>query len=291
MKIKLSVICVAFLFLGVAIAPSINVSVVKASSDNDLVEVTTQACGIQGFGNTTVKLTKQQYQNLERYLVDFRARLNQTTTREETVPIFKEAVVELNKYGLLPKGMNIKQAQRLVTGEYIPEPIQRIIEELLKRTSLFNDKNQSIFCLIHGEGTYPEMYIARDAFVVLEQAFFNIWDDIAYFVINHLFLCFPLVLLFISFVMVHEFFVFNPARVLATISLQNVVGYVQSLGINGLRKWQGRLTGDIPRSWWDDFGSPGIVGFTGIGISSDIPTPYMMTYFIGTALRAKIIVE
>jgi len=36
------VVSVILLFIGVAIAPSINFTVVKASSDNDLVEVTTQ---------------------------------------------------------------------------------------------------------------------------------------------------------------------------------------------------------------------------------------------------------
>ena len=95
------------LFISVAVAPSFNQSVVTASQDDDLVEVTTQACGIQGYRDTTVELTRQQYQNLEQYLVEFGARLNQTTTREEAIPIFKEAVVELDKNGLLPKRMNV----------------------------------------------------------------------------------------------------------------------------------------------------------------------------------------
>ena len=95
---------IILLFIGVAVAPSINSSVVKASNDKDLVEVTSQACGIQGFGKTTVKLTKQQYQNLEQYLVDFRARLNQTTTREEAVPLFKDAVVERAASRSIPAG-------------------------------------------------------------------------------------------------------------------------------------------------------------------------------------------
>jgi len=109
---------VILVFIGAAIAPGINFNIIKASNDNDLVEVTTQACGVKRFGNTTVKLTREQYQNLEQYLVDFRARLNQTTTREEAVPIFKEAVVELNKYGLLPKGMSVDQAKKFVTMSY-----------------------------------------------------------------------------------------------------------------------------------------------------------------------------
>ena len=109
---------IILLFIGIAVTPSINHGVVKASQDNDLVGVTTQACGIKGYGDTTVKLTREQYQNLEQYLVEFRAKLNQTMTRAEAVPIFKEAVVELNKYGLLPKGMSVERAQRLVTGQY-----------------------------------------------------------------------------------------------------------------------------------------------------------------------------
>ena len=114
---KSLVVSIILLFIGVTIAPSINFIVVKASNDNNLFKVTSQACGIQGFGDTTVKLTKEQYQNLEQYLVEFRARLNQTTTSVEAVPIFKDAVVELDKYRLLPNGISIEQGQRLVTDE------------------------------------------------------------------------------------------------------------------------------------------------------------------------------
>ena len=109
---------IILLFVGVTIAPTINFNTVKASPDDDLVEVTTQACGIQGYKDTTVKLTREQYQDLEQYLVEFRARLNQTTTREEAVPIFKDAVVELDKYGLLPRGMSVEQAQNSVISGY-----------------------------------------------------------------------------------------------------------------------------------------------------------------------------
>jgi hypothetical protein len=43
---KLVVIGIISLFIDVAVAPSINFNVVKASNDNDLVEVTFQACDI-----------------------------------------------------------------------------------------------------------------------------------------------------------------------------------------------------------------------------------------------------
>ena len=88
---------IILLFIGVTIAPGITYSVVTASYGSDFVEVTAQACGIRGYDNTTMKLTREQYQSLEQYLVEFRARLNQIATREEAVPIFKEAVMELDK--------------------------------------------------------------------------------------------------------------------------------------------------------------------------------------------------
>jgi hypothetical protein len=138
---KLLAIGIIFLFIGVAVAPSINTAVVKASNDNDLVEVTSQACGIQGFGDTTVKLTKQQYQELEQYLVDFRARLNQTTTREEAIPIFKDAVVELNKFGLLPRGMSVERAQHLVTFgsriKHTPTIVKKLNQSSINYDCLF----------------------------------------------------------------------------------------------------------------------------------------------------------
>ena len=165
---KILVIGVIFLFLGVAVAPSINFNVVKASDDNDFVEVTTQACGIKGYGNTTVKLTKEQYQNLEQYLVGFRARLNQTTTREEAVPIFKEAVVELNTYGLLPKGMSVEKARRLVTGWN-----DAACESLLKnRQRADPPSDENLFCLLFLAATKNLSYSPDYFFVVMGPLYF-----------------------------------------------------------------------------------------------------------------------
>jgi len=97
-----------------------------------------------------VKLTKQQYQDLEQYLVDFRGKLNQTTTREEAVPIFKEAVVELNKYGLLPKGMNVEQEQALITGRYHKFQPLTLLNSISKKNPLFFNGTWNLMCLVAG---------------------------------------------------------------------------------------------------------------------------------------------
>ncbi len=79
---KWLVVSIIFLFIGVAVAPSINLSVVNASQD-DLVEVTTQACGIQGYGNTTVKLTREQAIEIDQLFELINSKMNNATSRED----------------------------------------------------------------------------------------------------------------------------------------------------------------------------------------------------------------
>ena len=171
---------IILLFIGIAVAPSINFNTVKASTDDDLVEITTEACGIQGFGNATVKLTREQYRNLEQYLVDFRARLNQTSTREEAVPIFKEAVVELDKYGLLPKGMSVQKAEKIVTGEYLNKKTITAIQKLTKNKMLTNGTNA--LCLMVGRAhfsLFTMMHLITFPYALLCVAIFGILFSIA----------------------------------------------------------------------------------------------------------------
>jgi hypothetical protein len=298
---KLLVIGIIFLFLCIAVAPSINSTVVKASNDNDLVAVTSQACGIQGFGNTTVKLTREQYQNLEQYLVDFRARLNQTTTREEAIPIFKDAVVELNKYGLLPKGMSVEKAQKLVTGDYIPKWERKLVANLWKN-SLTNDTNESQLCLISGNGDYS---IVRLPYIILENAVYVVlggligelmWSiyDNPILILSLLILLMPIYVVFdVCFSYLDFFHAYNPFHTLSTVEIYGNAK-VQSLGINGIRHWQGNLRGDIFGSSLNKFivgytgysGDPcypAIIGFTGISLTIHGKG------FIGAALMAKIV--
>jgi len=153
MKYQFIATTIVILFLGVAVAPTINQSVVKASQEDNLIEVTSQACGIKGYRDTTVKLTREQYQNLEQYLVEFRARLNQTSTREEAVPLFKEAVVELDKYGLLPRGMSVERAQKLVLRGCTHQRNLHLLEQRYDKKTLSRGEVNNSFCLVAGNTT------------------------------------------------------------------------------------------------------------------------------------------
>jgi hypothetical protein len=270
-KIKKSLVVLSILlFIGVSVAPSINTNIVKASDDNDLVEVTTQACGIKGYGNTIVKLTREQYQDLEQYLVEFRARLNQTSTREEAVPIFKDVVVELEKYGLLPRGMSVERAQRLTTFMFCNQKTCEVFQRL--GGGNLNNESSNMFCLVAGKATNVKSF---GAFYPFRFFFVSLCDDLnsdfglVIWAISELFLVvrsayFPLYL-FGEFSIGHYQYMpqvgewYYPSN-----------GSFLSLGMSGLKTYSGSLYGQIRKYYYvftsEDIYYSGIEGFTGINI-------------------------
>jgi len=290
---------IIFFFIGVAVAPGINSSVVKASTDNDLVEVTSQAVGVQGFRNTTVKLTKHQYQDLEQYLVKFKARLNQTTTREEAVPIFKDAVVELNKYGLLPKGMNVEQTQRLVVGVFQNQKKNNPFQGRGRNNHAVSNNTSNYACLVASylSESYSFTPITKNAIRLV-----FIVDE----VLHHLN---PLgFLLYYTFVISTIDMVFssiNPFSLFSTICIGGTevrlhypnyyyvdvasAGWMFTAGINGIRTIKGEsLWGTLPQlSIFNIAGQyyPGVYGFTGLKIHN---LSSGKAVYLGSALWVKI---
>jgi hypothetical protein len=276
MKRKCLAVGIILIFVGVAVAPSINFNVVKASNDNDLVEDTTQACGINGFGNTTVKLTREQYQNLEQYLVDFRARLNQTTTREEAVPLFKETVVELNKYGLLPKGMSVEQVQKLVTGRTQSTGFEHLMKKPFLRNQFNPSDNENFLCLVYGIITSCTYSFGL---ILLLLSLFHPG-------ITALVRMYPLILI--------------PIDILHTVTFgerqdsdsYSADGWLGTFGLNGRRAFYGQpLYGALPLDtiginypWGTNYYYPGIIGFTGLHINIF----EMVHFYLGSALWVKI---
>ncbi len=141
---KLHVVGVIVLFLGLACAPSINANI---SKESELVEITTEICGLGG-GKHTAQLTKEDAEEVDRLFENMRLQLNESTSKEEAVEIFNEAVVELDKYGLLG-GLSIKQAQKLVNGGYQNLRIVKLMNKFYDRNQRGGDENFD--CLIAGK--------------------------------------------------------------------------------------------------------------------------------------------
>ncbi len=131
-------VAVILLFIGLAFAPSINAYV---SKEKEFVEYTTEICGLNS-GKHTVRLAKEEADEVEQLIDDIERRLDEVETREEAVKIFNEAIVELDKYGLLG-GLSIEKAQKLVTGDFSIDNRKRILDIGL-------NLSQNIFCIFSG---------------------------------------------------------------------------------------------------------------------------------------------
>ena len=289
-------IVLVLLCTSVAVAPSISLTAVKASADTDRIEMTAQVCGVNGFENTSVTLTSDQYQRLEQYLVGFRARLNQTTSPEDTIPLFKEAVVELHTYGLLPRGMTVERAQRLVTGS--PVNSQRLRTLSFEHPVLINEVNNR-FCLIAGntDNTFIFGPIKSSLFVLLMIITYANYD-IATMLDNHG--LHRLANLFYAVDTLLEW-LWMPTRVIPFEIVGLVTmgsyyyewevgphyypsdGWISAVGSEGKQSINGSFYGNLKTGFLGLF--YGMSGFTGIVLH---PATKDRAIFLGTAFRAAM---
>jgi hypothetical protein len=195
--------------------------------------------------------------------------LNQTSTRGEAVPLFKEAVVELNKYGLLPKGMSIKTAQQLVTGRRHLKGFEHLIKRPFLRSQFNLSDNENLLCLVYG---------------FAPGSGFNGWRSFS-----------PIFRLTGSITNI------KPINILHTITLGQYqapdwdpgIGWVDTFGLNGKRIFHDQwLYGALPVNplvisypWGNNYYYPGIMFFTGLHITS---LHNGSSYYLGSALWVKI---
>ncbi len=260
---KLLAVCVIVLFLGLAIAPSINANV---SKEGELVEITTEVCGIDGVKPHTVKLTKEDAEEVEKLIDDIERRLDEVETREETVEIFNEAVVELDKYSLLGS-LSIKQAQRLVTGGYQNSRVMEILGRMIGRNQ--NITNSNLLCLTAGHTTNSFIMGPLSLLGILLSVYLN-WLFLIFFF-------FPVeicgLMVFGDF-SIGQHAVYYPAE-----------GWVRAIGLTGVKKWDGKFYGQLLKI---DFGLGGEflggIGFTGFRMNYG----FLNTFFLGSALLVKL---
>jgi hypothetical protein len=312
---------IILLLISVAVAPSINTSIVKASTDDDLAEVTTQACSITGHRDTTVKLTREQYENLEQYLMEFRARLNQTATREEAIPLFKEVVVKLDKYGLLPKGMSVEKAWKLIIYQY---PSQREWKSLKKNCTNQEYSLSNFCCLVAGRTTKTlyctfitnllvfYLYISLKMYYLFKelqskflagglQRLYNF----CYFVIMYSSMFYETCFEKLEYSPIFIRSLFSPYGYclgFMIIGYDNpfgsapAEGWIQTVGILGHRSINGSFYGQFKANILQEstmiFDNKGIIGFQGLRIRLDNTTDNRQdNFYLGTALGIAIGLE
>ena len=271
---KLISVTVILLFIGLAFAPSINANVGK----EELVEFTTEVCGLNG-GKQTVKLTQQQANEVEAMFNSIREKLNNTQSREEAEDIFKDAVVELDKYGLLG-GLSVKQAQRLVTGRFSNS--MSVIEINSKKLDNYN-----FLCLIVGSINNSYVYSLSQRISIKTLFLLAILTSIAYDSNSELLQSLSFLLYYSVIIFWFGKFYFSKLNKLPVPTMFGMIGigkteydlwggtyytpakgWIKTSGLFGNRDWDGELHGDLRSEVGNllTIYHIGVIGFNGIKI-------------------------
>ena len=312
---KLLVLGIIALFIGIAVAPSvtsIEFSKDKTSND-DLVEINFQLCKTSGIEDHKMFITQEQVEQLNSLIENFKADLNNAETREETVGIYNDMVVSLDKLGILPEDFSCEEAQQLVTGENsisTPEKMKSIKHfnmayEKLEKGYPKQNEEENKFCLIAGKTTNTETigkgailsgklggYLLLVGMVIYETLEkYNL--SVLGFLIYSLFAlpaCLLLITTFLSYFFPLKFAGYMTFGLSSGQDPNNIIdhpakGWVYTNGLNGIKTWNTPIYGQVSKK----AGFPllcryvGAVGFTGIKI-----LPFGSGFYLGTALRVKL---
>ncbi len=111
---KIFALLSTFLLISVMATSSSLMNNVRAERDNNLIEITTKVYENTAETTGTIRLTRQQVQEVKTIFDELKSRLSTAESREQTQSIFNDTIIALNRFDLIPEGMNIEQAQRLV---------------------------------------------------------------------------------------------------------------------------------------------------------------------------------
>ena len=157
------VIGIIFLFVGIAVAPSITsieISKTKTSND-DLVEITLQLCKTDGTEDYKMLINQEQDEQLDILIESFKADLDKAETREETIEIYKDMVISLDELDLFSEVISCEEVQKLITDTNRFNIIEKMkakkhfnfLYDKLKNTNSKQIENTNILSLISGQSS------------------------------------------------------------------------------------------------------------------------------------------
>jgi hypothetical protein len=216
-----------------------------------------------------------QYDEAEKIFTELKVKLDTVTTKQEALVFVKEVIVELNEYGLLPKGMSVRQAQRLVTrclvSSELAQPFQRKNENNTGNTNclVIGFANETFF------RPHPTIYdIPIIYYLMFNTSFGEYFNFLIWFYAIRS--SQPLKLGPYAWVGARYKTVENGN--VTHDSIHTSSGWVWSLGLNGVQKWYGTFYGGVNtryekiiidnESYFEDWYPVGIIGFVGINFLS-----------------------
>ena len=269
------VLGIIFLFVGVGIQPAFAADQ-KEYFDIEYNDVNLELCGLDK--EYTVKLTEQQLMEIDVLFESIKDDLDNVKTQEETVRIYNDAIAKLDRYGLF-SDCSITQVQNLIIGKYLKSSNNHVLHKLYKN-KMSSDEN--VFCLICGH-TDNTLFIPMISMLLFrlcpiikseELQIAAFMGGIFRFVLSELLL---------------GYYRFNNPFALGS-GIMLGSGWVETLGLFGLKSWAGTLYGQIYVFSTVKEQYCGATGFTGIKI---LKRPYASSeypdyYYLGFANHVHI---
>jgi hypothetical protein len=240
-----------------------------------------------------------RYDETEKIFSELKIKLDTITTKQEALVLVNNAIVELNEHGLLPNGMSVRQAQRLVTGCFSKSELEQPFQENNENTS--GNTN----CLVIGIASQTT-FIPYPALIDTPSFDYLIYNST---VRNMTLLIFLLQLPYVfRFLQPFKFGAYAQvggrykAVENGNTSYDDIYtssGWVWTLGMNGVKKWNGTFYGglytkyykmiDDGRVWesWDPIGIRGFVGINFFNFVSFIIRKELPSFCIGFARQVN----
>jgi hypothetical protein len=290
---------VILLFIGVGLQSAFAINPIKPD-DSELEEITVQFYETDKTYNHTVMLTRGQIVELENLIDDFEIKIDNADNRLETEAIYKDTVVSLNDYGILPDGMSVEKAQRLITGKEHNPVVVSLFERWYNRNHKSMGHNENVLCFIGGYSS--NSVPVRGIFTIITP----IWNFLVK-TFNKLGKIGPIFeeifheILISSMIMLNELMALQPFGIGFELLFGDELNSeytpshveINTLGLNGKKTFNGEMYGQLPLPPFilpyhtSLYCFPGAIGFTGIKIL-DITHYSNIIVYLGSALWVKL---
>jgi len=270
---------IIILFISVGIHP-VFASKQKECFDVENHYVTIELCGLGK--EYTFQLTEQQLNKIDVLFESIREDLDIVKTKEDSIRIFNDMILELDSYGFLIDSC-IKQVQGLIFGNYLKFSNNHFLNKWYENKQL---SGKNILCLICGHSTETSFLPASSSLLIRLS-----------FIFESYYLAIVAYMAAIFRYGIQDYFKQNPIALGSSIifgayyyglggGFVPARGWIFTLGLFGVKRWNGEFYGQISELMaGNDLHYIGATGFIGIKIWKNNLDYYYMGFANSIYLR------
>jgi hypothetical protein len=235
--------------------------------------------------------TDIQYREAEKIFNELQVKLDKVTTKQEALVLIKDVLVELHNHGLLPKAMSVRQAQRLITLLFL----KNILVQSSQKSNGNDTGNSNCLVIGFAANTFfrPYPVILMDIPLIEYLVFNGTLSPYLDWLFSFYILRILSPLKLGPYAYVGERYK-NFINGYLTDDISPATGLVWTLGMNGIKKWNGSFYGSLSTKYekivdgnnsYESWKPVGIRGFGGISFSNFISfaADRIPLFFIGFA--------